>query len=137
MNPEVSHAEVPEVVRRWHALFAARDRAALRTWLAPDAVFHSPVVHRPQAGVDTVCAYLGAAFTVFGDAGFHYVREIYGPRDALLEFQAELDGIQVNGIDLFRWNDAGEVIDFKVMIRPLKGIDAVHRHMGAALQASR
>jgi hypothetical protein len=52
----------------------------------------------------------------------------------MLEFSTELDGVQVNGVDIVRWNDEGRIIDFKVMVRPLKAIDAVHRSMGAMLQ---
>ena len=126
----------PDVVGRWHSIFKARDVAALREWLAGDSVFHSPVVHSPQVGRDKVCAYLGAAFEVLGNASFRYVRQIVGERDALLEFQTELDGLEVNGVDLIHWNADGKVVDFKVMIRPLKAIDAVHRHMAAALQAA-
>jgi len=43
-----------------------------------------------------------------------------GDRDAVLEFVVELDGIAVNGVDLIKWNGAGKIIEFKVMLRPLK-----------------
>jgi len=123
----------PEPIARWHQMVEARDPRGLPAWLAEDAVFHSPVVHTPQRGRAIVEKYLQAAFVVFFGQGFRYVRELIGERDAMLEFEVEIDGLAINGIDLIRWNDAGQVIDFKVMVRPLKGINLVHQKMGELL----
>ena len=119
----------------WHRLVRTQDANGLTALLADDAVFHSPVVHAPQAGARLVARYLGAAFQVFFNPTFRYVREIVGASDAMLEFETEIDGVQVNGVDLIRWNDAGLIVDFKVMLRPLKAINLVHQRMGAMLQA--
>jgi hypothetical protein len=113
-----------------------QDPSGLPALLADDAVFHSPVVHAPQRGRQLTAAYLGAAFRVFFNPTFRYVREIVGPSDAMLEFETEIDGISVNGVDLIRWNDAGQIVDFKVMIRPLKAINLIHQRMAAMLQAT-
>ena len=117
----------------WHELAKARNPRALAAVLADDVVFHSPVVHTPQRGKLLASQYLGAALMILGNDSFHYVREIRGERDALLEFELALDGVQVNGVDLIRWNDAGQVTDFKVMIRPLKAIQAVQQKMAELL----
>ena len=119
----------------WHRLVREHDAEGLATLLAETAVFHSPVVHTPQRGRKLAAWYLAAAFKVFMNPTFRYVREIEGPSDAVLEFEAVIDGVQVNGVDLIRWNEAGEIVDFKVMIRPLKAIDVIHRRMAAVLQA--
>ncbi len=124
-------------ITAWHEIASSRDVARLDALLADDAVFHSPVVHTPQAGRAQVRMYLAAAFQVFFNDSFRYVREIVGSHDAVLEFQVEIDGIQVNGIDMIRWDDDGRIVDFKVMIRPLKAIELVHRRMAAMLQAGR
>ena len=118
----------------WHRLVRTHDASGIGALLADDAVFHSPVVHAPQAGRTLVARYLGAAFDVFFNPSFRYVREIVGASDAMLEFETEIDGVQVNGVDLLRWNDAGLIVDFKVMIRPLKAINLIHQRMGAMLQ---
>jgi hypothetical protein len=118
----------------WHRLVDRRDPSGLKTLLAEDAVFHSPVVHTPQRGRKLAALYLGAAFHVFLNPTFRYVREIVGPSDALLEFETEIDGILVNGVDLIRWNDSGEIVEFKVMVRPLKAIQLIHQRMAAMLQ---
>ena len=118
----------------WHEVARTRNVKGLDTLLADDVVFHSPVVHTPQAGKAITTAYLAAAFQVFFNETFRYVREIAGPRDAALEFQVEIDGIAVNGIDLIKWNDADRIVEFKVMIRPLKAINLIHQKMAAMLQ---
>ena len=102
--------------------------------LADNAVFLSPVVHTPQAGKALTRAYLMAAFQVFSNETFRYVREIKGPRDAVLEFQVEIDGIQMNGVDMIKWDDDGKIVEFKVMLRPLKAVNLIHQKMGAMLQ---
>lgn len=117
----------------WHALAKARNPRALAALLADDVVFHSPVVHTPQRGKLLASQYLGAALMILGNDSFRYVREIRGERDALLEFELELEGVAVNGVDLIRWNDAGQIDDFKVMIRPLKAIQAVQQKMAELL----
>ena len=124
----------PEPIRQWHAVAAARDPAGLDALLADDVVFHSPVVHTPQRGKDLTTLYLGAALQVLGSNDFHYVREVCGERDAVLEFTANVDGIVVNGVDMIRWNDEGRIVDFKVMIRPLKAVNLLHRLMGMMLE---
>ena len=121
----------------WHELARSRNAAGLDALLADEVVFHSPVVHMPQVGKAITARYLAAAFHVFFNESFRYVREIVGPQDAALEFQVEIDGIAVNGIDLMRWNEAGQIVDFKVMIRPLKAINLIHQRMAAMLQAGR
>lgn len=125
-------------VDTWHGLMKARDARGLDAWLAEDAVFHSPVVHKPQVGKSLVKMYLSAAFMVFGNESFRYVRELRGERDAVLEFELEIEGVQINGVDMIRWNDEGRVVDFKVMLRPLKAVNLIHEKMAAMLaQAGR
>lgn len=121
----------------WHQLVRNRDVDGLDTLLAERAVFHSPVVHAPQEGKAMTKLYLAAAFSVFFNPSFTYVREIVGERDAMLEFQVEIDGIRVNGVDLIKWDDEGRIVDFKVMIRPLKAINLIHQKMGEMLKAGR
>lgn len=117
----------------WHALAKARNPRALADLLADDVVFHSPVVHTPQRGKLLASQYLGAALMILGNESFRYVREIRGGHDALLEFELELAGVAVNGVDLIHWNEAGQIDDFKVMIRPLKAIQAVQQKMAELL----
>ena len=121
-------------IQAWHALVRSRDMAALDALLHDDVVFHSPVVHTPQRGKAITTLYLRGAMQVLNNPNFRYEREIVGERDAVLEFVTEIDGLVINGIDLIRWNDAGQIIDFKVMVRPLKAVNALHQKMGEMLQ---
>ena len=121
-------------IAAWHRLVQSRSPAGLDELLADDAAFLSPIVHAPQRSKALTRAYLTAAFTVFFNDSFRYVRELAGEHDAMLEFEVEIDGILVNGVDLIKWNAAGKIVEFKVMIRPLKAINLIHERMGAVLQ---
>lgn len=121
-------------LQAWHEVVRSRDMDKLNALLADDVVFHSPVVHTPQRGKAITSLYLAGAMHVLNSEHFRYEREIVGERDALLEFVTELDGLQINGIDLIRWNEDGQIIDFKVMVRPLKAVNMVHQKMGEMLQ---
>jgi hypothetical protein len=124
-------------VAAWHAYMDSdADPALLAAMVADDAVFHSPVVHSPQEGKAKVMLYLLSAAKVLGGDSFRYVREIVEGNDALLEFTAEIDGIHVNGIDLIRFDDAGMIKDFKVMVRPVKAVNKLWEMMAAQLQAA-
>ena len=93
-------------------------------------------MHAPQHGKALAKAYLSAAFKVFFNPTFRYVREILGPFDAMLEFETEIDGVLVNGVDIINWNETGQIVEFKVMIRPLKAVNLIHERMGAMLAAA-
>jgi hypothetical protein len=51
----------------------------------------------------------------------------------VLEFETTIKGKYANGVDIITCNDAGKIIEFRVMMRPLQAINAVHRQMGEAL----
>jgi len=101
--------------------------------LHDDVVFHSPVVHTPQRGKAITMAYLMAAGQTLGNSNFGYVRIVDSGNNAMLEFNGEMDGIHINGVDIIRWDDNGKIIDFKVMVRPLKAVQKVHEDMGKML----
>lgn len=119
----------------WHELVKSRNASGLNSLLADNIVFHSPVVHTPQVGKAITIQYLSAAFHVFVNESFKYVREVIGPSDAVLEFQVDIDGISVNGVDMLKWDGEGRIVEFKVLIRPLKAINLIHQKMAAMLQA--
>src|SRR5512144_1930341 len=92
----------------WHKLVESKDARGLDSLLAENVVFHSPVVHTPQVGKAITIQYLSTAFQVFFNESFKYVREMAGPADAALEFQVQIEGISVNGVDMLKWNDEGK-----------------------------
>lgn len=122
-----------ETLDRWHEIVRLRDPAQLDEVLAEDCVFLSPVVHTPQEGRELTRFYLTGAFNVFNDT-FRYVREVVSDNHAVLEFECDLDGIMVNGVDIITFDEAGRIAEFKVMIRPLKAVNLLHAKMKAMLE---
>ena len=119
---------------RWYAYMKSHDKAALWDLLDPDAVFESPVVHTPQRGREITFKYLMGADQVLGGPGFRYIGEWRNATGAILEFETEIEGIRINGIDMITLSDDGQrIMNFKVMIRPLKAINLLHRLMGEQL----
>lgn len=123
-----------DAVERWHEVVRTRNPALLNQVLAEDAVFHSPILFKPQQGRDLVALYLTGAMHVIANPSFRYVRELVGESDAVLEFETEIDGVHVNGVDMIAWNEQGLISDFKVMVRPLKAVNVVHQRMAELLQ---
>ncbi|MBT7952955.1 MAG: nuclear transport factor 2 family protein [Gammaproteobacteria bacterium] len=124
-------------ISTWHQIVKERNESALDQLLSDDVVFYSPVVHTPQPGKKITTLYLSAAFHVFINDTFHYVRELTTANDAVLEFEVEIDGIMVNGIDMIRWNEEGKIVEFKVFVRPLKAINLIHQKMAELLERGR
>ena len=114
----------------WRAMVASRDLTELEAIVAPDAIFRSPVAYPLYPGRDAVCLVLRAAEAVFED--FVYHREfVSGPTDVALEFSARVGDKKLKAIDLVRFNEAGLIQEFEVMVRPATGLMA----LGAAMQA--
>ena len=121
----------------WHAYIRTGDRAALHELLDPDATFDSPIVHTTQRGREMTEAYLHAAATVLGGPDFRYIGEWANDTGAVLEFETVIDGVTINGVDIIQLTDDGQrIAAFKVMIRPLKAVNLVHRLMGEQLGRS-
>ncbi|MCR9268744.1 MAG: nuclear transport factor 2 family protein [Henriciella sp.] len=110
------------------------DRGLLLEMLHDDVVFRSPVVHTPQEGKAITFAYLSAAGNTLGNGSFKYTKVFDCGDKAVLEFESEMDGIHINGIDMIEWDENGKITDFKVMVRPLKAIQTVHAAMGKMLE---
>jgi hypothetical protein len=123
---------VPAAVAAWHAIAESRDPAGLGHLLADEVVFRSPAVHGDQAGKELTTTYLSAAVVVLGPT-LVYKRQWYAERNAVLEFEAELDGLTVHGIDMMQWNDEGKLVEFTVMVRPFKGLEKLIELMAAEL----
>jgi hypothetical protein len=115
-------------MERWHQIIKERNPAGLDEILAENCVFLSPVVHTPQVGKELTTMYLTGAMMVFNDS-FHYVKEIVTEEHAVLEFVCEVDGIAINGVDIMTFDAQGQIVEFKVMIRPLKAINMMQAKM--------
>ena len=118
---------------KWYDYMKSHDHAALWDLLHPDAVFESPVVHTPQRGRDITFKYLSSAEKVLGGPGFRYIGEWRSANGAVLEFENEIEGIKLNGVDIISFSDDDRIARFKVMVRPLKAVHLLHRLMGEQL----
>lgn len=118
---------------KWYGYMKSHDHAALWDLLHPDAVFESPVVHTPQRGRDITFKYLSSAEKVLGGPGFRYIGEWRSDTGAVLEFENEIEGTMINGVDIISFSEDGRITHFKVMVRPLKAINLPHRLMGEQL----
>jgi hypothetical protein len=118
---------------KWYAYVKTKDRAVLWDAIHPDAVFESPVVHTPQRGREITFKYLAGAVKVLGGPSFSFVREWRNERGAVVEFEGEIDGVRINGVDIITTGDDGRITHFKVMVRPLKALNLLHRLMGEQL----
>jgi len=129
----------PPVIQRWIAIIdngidnGRTDE--LEALLAENAVFYSPAVFTPQEGRAKTLAHLAAAVRLFGDSDFRYVGQWFADRSAVLEFVADIDGIHVNGVDVIKWNGDEKIVEFKVLIRPLKALQSVMAAMAQLLQS--
>ena len=134
---------IEDVVARWHRHMSGDLPGGLGELLADEVVFYSPVVFTPQRGKAITTAYLEAAAAVLaGDptgkpsGAFRYTKEVVAGDTAVLEFETSLHGKYVNGVDIIRSDDAGRIVEFRVMLRPLQAIQAVHEEMGRRLTAA-
>lgn len=127
-------ATKPDTLVRWHEILDSKDFNALDDLLADNATFISPVVHTPQVGKQVTGMYLkAAAMMLVAGGNFRYLNEWWNDTSAVLEFEAVVNGITINGIDMIFWNADGRIERFKVMVRPLKAVNLVHEAMGKLL----
>ena len=122
-----------QTLQRWHAMLAGRDLQSLPELLAPDAVFRSPMAHTPYPGAPMVSMILNTVITVFEDFKYHRELATADGLSVVLEFSARVGDKQLKGIDLIRFNELGQIVEFEVMVRPLSGLQALGEEMGRRL----
>ena len=143
---------IEENMKKWHLHLKGQLPGGLDELLDEDCVFYSPVVFTAQKGKALTKMYLNAAGSTFSgdkkdddakaeptlskmpESKFKYSKEIMSGNQAVLEFESEVDGKYINGVDILTWNDAGKITEFKVMIRPLQAVNAMHQQMAAMLE---
>ena len=124
--------EQPQALRAWHAVVAARDAELLDDLLADDVEFRSPAVFTTQRGKALTTHYLTSALAVLGPT-LRYVGQWHDEASAVLEFEADLDGVYVNGVDMLRWDAGGRLVSFTVMVRPMRGLQKLIEAMARQL----
>jgi hypothetical protein len=137
---------IHEVIEKWHLHMKGQLPGGLDELLDDDVVFISPIVFTPQQGKAITKLYLQAAGQTLpgekkssgspteDDKSFRYIKEVLSGSTAVLEFETYVEGKYVNGIDMITCNEAGKIVEFKVMIRPLQAINLVHKQMASMLE---
>jgi len=120
---------------RWHDMVAARDLSQLPTLLSEQAAFRSPAVFKPYRGAPVVSLILNTVLQVFKEFEYHRQFATADGLSAVLEFTAKVEDKEIHGIDMIRFNEAGQIVDFEVMIRPMSALQALAAEMGARLAA--
>jgi hypothetical protein len=117
---------------QWYAMIAKDDLSNLASIVAEKAIFRSPMAYPPYPTRDVVCLVLQTAASVFED--FVYHREfVAGPNDVVLEFSARVGSKQLKGVDIIRFDEAGRIAEFEVMVRPANALMALGHAMGARI----
>jgi len=123
-----------DTLKIWHNMLEEKNPKLLNTILADDVVFYSPVVFSPQHGKAITMMYLTGAFHVLvGQGHFRYINETITEKTAVLEFMTKIDDVEVNGVDIIHFDEMGLIKEFKVMVRPLQAVNAIHQKMGEML----
>lgn len=129
------------VIERWHAYMRGELVGGLDELLDDDVIFYSPIVYTPQVGKAITKMYLQAAAQTLpgeksssGGSGFRYTKQVLAGDTAVLEFETTVEDKYVNGVDIIRANEAGRIIEFRVMIRPLQAVNLVHQQMKSMLE---
>ena len=137
---------IHEVIEKWHLHMKGQLPGGLDELLDDNVVFISPIVFTPQEGKAITKLYLQAAGQTLpgekkssgsptnDDKSFRYIKEVVSGSTAVLEFETTIEGKYANGVDIITCNDQGKIVEFRVMMRPLQAINAVHRQMGEALE---
>jgi 2,4-dienoyl-CoA reductase (NADPH2) len=120
-------------LEQWHEMVARADLAELPAILHPRAVFRSPMAYSPYPGAQAVQLILGTVVKVFEDFAYHREFADADGQGVVLEFSAKVNGKELKGIDMIRFDDEGRIVDFEVMVRPMSGLQALGDEMGKRL----
>ena len=115
----------------WRRAVFERDLNLLGQLLDTQIAFRSPITWQPNVGKEYALLILSTVITVFED--FHYHRQWIDGNDWALEFSARIGDRHLKGIDLIRWNDAGQIVEFEVLIRPANALQALGQAMAERL----
>lgn len=126
-------SQAAATLQRWHQFVAARDLSALPELLHPHAVFRSPMAHKPYPGAQAVNLILNTVLKVFEDFAYHRELASADGLNVVLEFSARVGERELKGIDMIRFDEAGKIVEFEVMVRPMSGLQALGAEMAQRL----
>jgi hypothetical protein len=124
--------EAQDTLREWHRFVETKSEDVLRPLFADTTVFRSPFVHLPIPGRPASVLILTAVVQIFEN--FRYDRTfLAGTHDVALEFSANIGELQLKGIDLIKFDSTGKIVEFEVMIRPFRAMEALSTRLSARI----
>jgi hypothetical protein len=129
------HPNAAQSLSQWHDMIRKGDLSALPELLDPQAIFRSPMAHKPYPGAPVVSMILNTVVKVFEDFTYHRELSTADGLSVVLEFSANVSGKELKGIDMIRFNEEGKIVEFEVMVRPFSALQALGEQMGQRLGA--
>lgn len=132
LGAQVLAPRAQQTLAGWHRFVETQREDVLRPLFAENTVFRSSFVHLPIPGREASLLILTTVVTIFENFRYHRTF-IAGSHDVALEFSANIGELELKGIDLIKFSAAGEIIEFEVMIRPIKALQTLGMHMSARI----
>ena len=108
-----------QFIKKWHEGVDERSYEKINDLLADGIELISPVAFRPITDRQYILKVLENVVTTI--EGFHYTRSTaLSDGGVLLIFQGKVDGLTLEGMDLFDLDEQGHATRLKVMLRPYK-----------------
>lgn len=131
MNDQATH-----FITAWEAAVANDDVARMAAMFNADAVFRSPAVFKPYQGRETIRYVLSLVMQVFGPLTYTntWANDAGG---VVMQFATTVQSgdkmLELEGVDIFQLDASGQIVDLRVMIRPMRGLQAVAAAMEAKM----
>jgi hypothetical protein len=129
------HPQAAASLNQWHAMIRKGDLSALPELLDPQAIFRSPMAHKPYPGAVVVSKILNTVIELLDDFVYHRELATADGLSVVLEFSANVDAKALKGIDMIRFNEQGKIVEFEVMVRPFSALQALGEQMGKRVGA--
>lgn len=132
-SPSPVQPAVARSIELWHRMIETRNLGQLPTIVHPDAMFRSPMAYTPYGPAPALILVLNTVVEVFENFTYHRQLVSEDGLNVVLEFSADIGDKKLKGIDLIRFNEAGQIVEFEVMVRPMSGLQALGAEMGKRL----
>jgi 2,4-dienoyl-CoA reductase (NADPH2) len=116
-------------IKQWHQIVESGNFDSLQNLLHPETIFRSPMAHVPYKGKQVAALILSTVARVFQDFKYHRSFSDTESNSVTLEFSAKVNGRELKGVDIIRFDDEGRIVEFEVMVRPFSGLQALGEEM--------
>jgi hypothetical protein len=112
-----------------------RDLDATIAEMSPAVVLRSPVASEPFHGTDAIRRLFAILYEVWDELEF--IGPAYASEDGgeILHFRWRIGEHEAEGVDMLRFDDAGLIVDYRVMVRPFAALDVMRERIFARLAA--